>query len=136
VRKWSKVLLWSVLFWACAGPARPPLHAPAPLPQVWTQECDGLRVQITLQGTRPSTLVSDVYLTNLSGQLLADIARVILAFTARGTGSTTTLVAQPTGAGHYVPAAVFPVTPSSWQVEVIVRRASGLVATCVFALNL
>ena len=136
MRKWSKVILWSVLFWACAGPSRPPLPPPEPLPQELTQECGGLRVQITLQWARPSASVSDVYLTDLSGQLLADIARVVLAFTAGGTDSTTTMVAQPTAAGHYVPVARFLVTPGLWRVGVIVRRASGLAVTCVFALNL
>jgi hypothetical protein len=136
VRRWSKVILWSMVFWACAGPSRSPLHAPPPLPQVWTQACGGLRVQIALQRAHPSSSVSAVYLTDLSGQPLADDTRMVLAFTAKGTDSTTTMVARSTGGGQYVLRSGFTLTSGPWRIEVIVRRANAAEVACVFFLNL
>jgi hypothetical protein len=138
VKEWMKMGLWSMLLWACVEPARSPLGTPAPLPpQVFTQECNGLRVQMTLEQTRASALVSEVLITDSSGHLLADIARVILAFTSGGQNlSTTTVVARPTEAGLHVPTGKVTMPPGSWTVEVIVRRTTGLAVTCVFSLNL
>jgi hypothetical protein len=130
--------IWTMLLWACVEPARSPLGAPAPLPpQVFTQECNGLRVRMTLEQTRASVLVSDVAITDSSGHRPVDIARVILAFTSGDHNrSTTTVVARPTEAGLHVPTGKVILTPGSWTVEVIVRRTTDLAVTCVFSLNL
>ena len=63
VREWSPVVL-SVLLWACVEPARVQTRAPDPPPQVLTQECGGLRVQLTLVRRRQSALVADVFVTD------------------------------------------------------------------------
>ena len=136
MRGWLEVALLSGLLWACAQPSRSLLRAPEP-PQVFTEECGGLRVQFTLERKPRGAPAYDVYVTALSGQLLTDTTRVLLAFTSAGKDiSTTTLVAQPKEAGHYGPAGGFALTPGPWKVEVLVRRTGGPEATCAFDLNL
>jgi hypothetical protein len=136
VKEWSKVAL-SVLFWACAEPSRLQPRALDPLPQVLTQECGGLRVQLTLDRRRQSASVADVFVTDAAGHMLADIGRVVLAFTRQSQASTTTtLVARLREAGHYAPMSEFPLTPGPWTVEVIVRRANGTAVSCPFSYDL
>jgi hypothetical protein len=133
-----KMGVWSMLLWACVEPARSPLGAPAPLPpQVFTQECNGLRVQVTLDHRYQNAALADVVLTDAAGSLPADIGRVVLAFTPQHQrGATTTLVARLSEAGHYAPASALPLTPGPWTLEVIVYRTTGRAVTCVFSLNL
>jgi len=132
-----KVALWSVLLWACVGPPRPQIRAPEPLPQVPTQECGGLRAQLTLDRRRQSAVVADVLITEAAGHMLSDISRVVLAFTRKTQASTTTtLVAQLREAGHYAPMSEFFLTPGSWIIEVIVRRADGAAVSCLFSFDL
>jgi hypothetical protein len=132
-----KMGLWSMLLWACVEPARSQLRAPMPLPQVFTQACNGLQVQLTLQRTRASALVSEVAITDSANHQLTDLVRVVLAFTsADADRSTTTVVAQPTTVGPYVPTGKFTLTPGPWTVEVILRRTTGQTVTCAFSLTL
>ena len=64
---------------------------------------------------------------------LANMSRVVLAFT-RNTqaNTTTTLVARRTEAGHYTMMSEFLLPSDSWTVEVIMRRADGVPAHCMF----
>jgi hypothetical protein len=104
---------------------------------VLTQESGELRVQLTLERRRQSTLVADVFVTNTAGQMLSDISRVILAFTRRTqANTTTTLVAELRERGHYTPMSEFPLTTGPWIVEVIVRRDNGIAVNCVFSFDL
>jgi hypothetical protein len=129
--------LWSVLFWACTEPTHAPFRAPDPPPQVLTQTCGGLRVQLTLDRKRQSALVTDVFITDAAGQILSDISRVVLAFTRKTqANTTTTLVARLRESGHYTPISEFPLTPGSWTVEVIVRRDNGMAVRCSFSFDL
>jgi hypothetical protein len=131
------VALLGGLLWACAVPSRAPLRAPDPPPQIFTAECGGLRVQFTVEQQPRSAPRYEVSITDLSGQPLAEVVRVILAFTSAGKDiSTTTVVAQPKGAGRYGPPSGFTVTAGAWKVEAIVRRAETPAATCAFYLNL
>jgi len=124
IRRLAVVLL-SGLLGACAESSRPLLRAPDPPPQVLTEECGGLRVQFTLVRKLRSTPAYEVSVTDLSGQPLAEDARVVLAFTSMGKDvSTTTVVVQPAGAGHYGSAGGFNLTSGPWTVEAIVRRAT------------
>jgi hypothetical protein len=135
--KHLQTFLVFLLFNACAEQTRPIISQPAPAPQVFVQECTGVRVQFSLERKPRSESVYDVYVTDLSGQPLADITRVVLAFTSLGTErSTTTRVAQPTVTGHYVSTSGLPLAPGAWQVDTIVRQASGSEAVCTFYLNL
>lgn len=135
-RKWLTFVVPLGFVWACTASPRPQVRPPDP-PQVFSEECGGLRVQFTLERKPRSTPVYDVYVTDLAGQPLVDGVRVVLAFTSVGKeDSTTTLVAQPQEAGHYAPAGGFTLTPGSWKVETIVRRANTAEAVCAFYLNL
>ena len=130
------VVLLAGLLGTCAESPRPLLRAPDPPPQMFTEECGGLRVQFTLQRKLRNAPVYEVYVTDLSGQPLAEGARVVLAFTSTGNNvSTTTVVAQSTGAGHYGSAGGFTLTSGPWKVEAIVRRATEAEAVCVFDVN-
>jgi hypothetical protein len=104
VREWSKVVL-AVVLWACAEPPRSQLRTlEPPSPQVLTQECGGVRVQLTLDRTRQSASVADVFVTDAAGHVLSDLSRVVLAFTRKTQAHiTTTLVAQLRAAGYYEP---------------------------------
>ena len=136
MREWSTVVL-ALLLWACAEPPRLPLRAPNLPPQILTQECDGLRVQLTLDRGHQSALVADVFVSDVAGQILSDLSRVVLAFTRKTqVDTTTTLVAQLREAGHYVPVSAFPLTSDPWTVEVILRRTNSSAASCFFALDL
>jgi hypothetical protein len=73
VREWSKVVL-SGLFWACVEPSRSQLRTLEPPPQVLTQECGGLRVQLTLDRRRQSASVADLFVTDAAGHILSDIS--------------------------------------------------------------
>jgi hypothetical protein len=130
------VVLLSGLLGACAESPRPLLRAPDPPPQVLTEECGGLRVQFTLVRKLRSAPAYEVSVTDLSGQPLAEDARVVLAFTSMGKDvSTTTVVVPPTGAGRYGSAGGFTLTSGPWTVEAIVRRATEAEARCVFDVN-
>lgn len=130
------VVLSCGLLWACAAPPASVRRAPEP-PQVWTAECGELRVQLQLERKPQHAQTYDVFITDLSGQVLTDITRVTLAATSAGKDiSTATVVAQAKGSGHYEAVGGITTTPGSWQVEAIVRRADAPVATCVFYLNL
>jgi len=136
VRAWSPVVL-SVLLWACVEPARVQTRAPDPPPQVLTQECGGLRVQLTLNRRRQSALVADVFVTDAANQMPSDIGRVVLAFTRKTqVNTTTTLVAHPKEAGHYELMSDFPLTPDPWIVEVSVRRTNDIAVSCLFSFDL
>ena len=131
-----RMILWPALLWACTEPARAPLRAPEPPRQILTQECGGLRVQLTLDRRRQSALVADVVITDAAGQIPSDISRVVLAFTRKiRVDTTTTLVAQPREAGQYVPMSEFPLTPDPWTVEVIVRQTKSSAVSCLFSLD-
>ena len=126
MREWSKVIL-SVLLGAHTKLPRLQLRAPDPHPQVLTQECGGLRVQLTLDRRRQSAPVADVFVTDAAGQMPSDISRIVLALTQKTqANTTTTLVAGLREAGHYAPMSKFLLTPGPWTVEVTVRRANGL----------
>jgi hypothetical protein len=128
-------VLCAGILWACVQPASVPLHAPEP-PQVFTADCDGLRMQFILQRRLRSAPTYEIYVTDQAGQPLPDSARVIVAFTSVGKNiSTTTVVAQPQGAGRYGPAGGFTLSPGAWQVEAIVRQVNGTETVCVFALG-
>lgn len=129
------MVLWSVLLWTCTDSARAPLRAPEP-PQVLTQECGGLRVQVTLGRRYQSAFVADVFITDAAGQMPSGISRIVLAFTRRTqVDTTTTLVARLRESGHYTPISEFPLTPGSWIVEVIVRRDDGMAVRCLFSFD-
>jgi hypothetical protein len=135
--KHLQTFLIVLLFGACTEQTRPIIDQPAPAPQVFVQECAGIRVLFSLQRKPRSESVYEVYATDLSGQPLAAITRVVLAFTSLGTEhSTTTRVAQPTGTGHYVSTSELPLAPGAWQIDTIVRQASGSEAVCTFYINL
>jgi hypothetical protein len=102
-----------------------------------TQECGGLRVQLTLGRRRQSASIADVFITDVAGQMPSDISRVVLAFTRKTQeNTTTTLVAGLREAGHYAPTSEFPLTPDPWAVGVMVRRANGTVVSCLFSFDL
>ena len=136
MKGWSKVVL-SVVLWACAEPPRSQLRTPEPpSPQVLTQECGEVRVQLTLDRKRQSASVVDVSVTDADGHMLSDLSRVVLAFTRKTQANiTTTLVARLREAEHYTPMSEFPLTPGSWTIEVIVRRASGSAVSCPFSFD-
>jgi hypothetical protein len=75
----------------------------------------------------------DVFITNATDDTLANMSRVVLAFT-RNTqaNTTTTLVARRTEAGHYTMMSEFLLLPDSWTVEVSMRRAKDITVNCVF----
>ncbi len=135
-----QMVLLPALLWACAEPARSQLRTPEPpqeAHQILTEECGGLRVQLTLERKPRNAPVYTVSVTDLSGQPLTSDARVILAFTSVGEAiGTTTAVARPIGGGHYAFTGGFALTPGPWQVEAIVRRANAAEVTCVFSFNL
>ncbi|MCS6926577.1 MAG: hypothetical protein NZ578_11820 [Candidatus Binatia bacterium] len=117
---------------ACTLPPRVPPRPPDP-PQIFTTTCDGLHMRLTVERTPRSVSTYDLYITDASGQPLPEEARVVVAFTStRPPVSTTTLVAQRTGAGRYGPPHGFLLAPGTWQVEVIARQASGAEAVCWF----
>ncbi len=121
-----------VIALACTPPPRVPPRPPDP-PQIFTTECDGLRMQLTVARQPRSAPTYELYITDASGQPLAEDARVVLAFTPAGPYvSTTTVVARRTGAGRYGPANGFVLSPGAWQVEVIARQAGGTEAVCLF----
>jgi hypothetical protein len=136
VRGWAKVVL-SVVLWACAEPPRSQLRTPEPRPQMLTQECGGVRVQLMLDRKRQSASVTDVFVTDAAGQMLSDTSRVVLTFTRKTQANIiTTLVARLREAGHYAPMSEFPLTPGLWTIEVIVRRANGMAVSCTFFFDL
>src|SRR5262245_15924720 len=117
IKEWMGVVLWPALLWACTEPTRAPLRAPDPPQQVLIQTCGELRVQLTLDRRRQSALVTDVFITDATGQMLSDISRVVLAFTQRTqANTTTTLVAGLRETGHYAPISEFPLTTGPWIV--------------------
>ncbi len=125
--------LCASILWACTQPASVPSRAPEP-PQVFTADCTNLRMQFTLQRKPRSAPTYEIYITDQSGQPLPEGARVIVAFTSVGKHiSTTTVVAQPQGAGRYGPAGGFTLSPGAWQIEAIVRQVNGTETVCVFA---
>jgi hypothetical protein len=134
----SKQIIWVLctsLFVACTQSSRAPVRAPDP-PQVLSTDCSSLRMQLTLERKLRSGPTYELYITDQSGQPLAEGTRVILAFTSIGkTVSTTTVIAQPQGAGRYGPADGFTLSPGAWQLDVITRQASGTEAVCVFAFS-
>lgn len=135
-KKWIGVW-WSVLLWSCTEPVRVPLRVPDPPPQILTQECGGLRIQLTLNRRRQNAWVADIFVTDAANQMPSDISRVVLAFTRRTqANATTTLVAQLREAGHYVPMSDFLLTPGPWTIEVIVRRTSGTAVSCLYSFDL
>ncbi len=121
-----------VIVLACAPPLSAPPRLPDP-PQIFTAECNGLRMRLSVERQPRSAPLYELYIADSSGHPLPEDARVVLAFTSAGPhASTTTLVAQRTGAGRYGPAPGFILSPGSWQVEVIARQASGSEAVCLF----
>ena len=134
MRQWSPVVV-AVLLWACAGPSRLQLRTPVlpPPPQVVAQECEGLRVQLTVERRLQGAQIVDVFITNAADYTLANMSRVVLAFTRHTQAhTTTTLVARRTEAGHYTMMSEFLLLPDSWTVEVSMRRADGVPAHCLF----
>jgi hypothetical protein len=137
VKEWIVVVLWSVLLWGCTEPARIPMRAPVPPPQILTQECGGLRVQVTLERRRQGVLVADVFITETDSQIPSDISRVVLAFTRKAqANTTTTIVAELRETGHYAPLSEFSLTPDPWTVEVTVRRVNSPAVSCLFSFDL
>jgi hypothetical protein len=136
MKEWLKVAWWPMLLWACAEPTYSQLRASDPPPQVLTQECSGLRVQLTLDRIYQSASVADVFVTDAASHMLSDISRVVLAFTRKTQPNvTTTVVARLTEAKHYTPATEFPLTPGSWTIKIIVYWASGSAVSCPFSFN-
>ena len=130
-----KVAWWLALLWACADPSRLQLRTPVlpPPPQVVAQECQGLQVQLTVERRPQGAKVVDVFITNAADHTLANMSRVVLAFTRHTqANTTTTLVARRTEAGHYTIMSEFLLLPDPWTVEVIMRRADGVPAHCLF----
>lgn len=118
---------------ACTPPPRVP---PRPLdpPQIFTTTCDGLHMRLTVERKPRGVSTYDLHITDSSGQPLPEEARVVVALTSLGPPvSTTTIVAQRTGAGRYEPPHGFALSPGTWHAEVIVRQASGAEAVCLFA---
>jgi hypothetical protein len=137
MRDWPGVVLPVLLCWACSASPRVHLRAPTPPAQVLTQECSGLKVQVTLDRGHQSAFVADVFISDAAGQMPSGISRVVLAFTRRTqANTTTTLVAQLREAGHYAPISEFPLTPDPWAVDVIIRRGDGPAARCLFSFDL
>lgn len=135
MKKRIVAMLGVSVLWACTPPARMSPPAPAP-PQVFTTDCRNLRLQLTLERKPRSVPVYELYITDLSGQPLAEDARVVLAFTSVSKQvSTTTVVAQPKGNGRYGPGSGFTLSPGTWQLEAIVRPVNGAEAICVFNFN-
>lgn len=118
---------------ACTLSPRVPPPPPDP-PQIFTTTCDGLHMRLTVERKPRSVLTYDLHITDASGQPLPEEARVVVALTPlRPPVSTTTIVAQRTGAGRYGPPHGFALSSGAWQAEVIVRQASGAEAVCSFA---
>ena len=137
VKEWVTVLV-SVLLGACAEPSHVPMRVLAPSPpEVLTQECGGLRVQLMLERKRQSASITDVFITGAAEPMPSEINRVVLAFTRQTQAhTTTTLIARLTEAGHYAPINEFLLTPDPWLIEVIVRRVNGNAVNCQFAFTL
>jgi len=75
----------------------------------------------------------DVFITNAADHTLANMSRVVLAFTRHTqANTTTTLVARRTEDGHYTMMSEFLLLPDPWTVEVIMRQADGVPAHCLF----
>lgn len=121
---------------ACS-PTRPPLGITEPSPQILMQDCGGARVQLTIERKRDRTSTYTVSATDSSGTPLTDVTRVVVTFTSTDQNiSMTTTATYPTADGRYVPQGNFILTPGSWTVEAIVRRAQAAEVVCTFSLQL
>jgi hypothetical protein len=137
MKQWAGAVLLSGMLCACTQPLRPPLRAPDPPAIVQTAECGGLRVQLALERKQRAMSSYEIAVTDASGHFPADITRVTLALTSLGKSvSTTTVIAQPTSPGHYVPAGGFFSQSGAWLVEVIIRRTNTPEVSCSFSLSL
>lgn len=130
------------LLWGCTASSHEPmplLRSRVPSPVVVAEECNGLHAQFTFQREPQSASNYHVYITDSSGQPLADASRVLFVFTPLNKDdNTTTLVALPTsmGAGFYAPRSTFTPTSGLWKVEVVVRRGPAFEAVCMFKADL
>jgi len=129
-------LLTGVLV-ACSPTRSLLVGAPEPSPQIMTQDCNGARVQLTVERKHDRTSAYTVSAIDLSGAPLTDVTRVVLTFTSMNQNlSTITMATRPTPNGHYISTGTVMLTPGAWIVEAIVRRTNAVEAVCVFSLQL
>ena len=128
-------ILWLLGVVAGCGLNWGPLGDPPPT-SVSAQQCGGLNVDFSFQRQRNDVPVYQAYITDLAGQLVPDITRVVLTLSqTEKPGSTITLVVQSAGDGRYTAQAGGALAPGFWRVEMIVRRAKSPEVTCRFYLR-
>jgi hypothetical protein len=125
------------LLTAC-GPLATPFRPAKPPRLVATQDCGDIRVRLMTQPGTYDRPLYEVYLTDMAGQLLPDVSRVVLTFisTSKDRVGTTTVVTRMAEAGHYMSESSFLLTPGTWRIEAIIRRAYKAEVVCPFSFTL
>ena len=109
-------------------------------PVILSQVCKGLQVKFSFERKSQTAASYSLHITDESGQPLANITRIILAFTPlnHDDNNTVTLVAHPNSqdAGTYVPKSTYAPNPGLWKIETVVRRDRADDTLCTFTSNL
>ena len=142
MKHWIAIAIFPVLVWGCT-----PTTGQSPLrvfgrsspPILLSQECQGLQVKFTFERKSQTNASYSLRITDEFGQPLANITRIILAFTplSQDDNNTVTLVAHPQpDAGTYAPKSTYAPNPGLWKVETVVRRNGKSDTPCTFTANL
>jgi hypothetical protein len=134
------------LLWGCAPTTTGPgqgsfdIFGKSYSPVILSQECQGLHVKFSFERKSQTVASYSLHITDESGQPLANITRIILAFTPlnHDDNNTVTLVAHPNSqdAGTYVPKSTYAPNPGLWKIETVVRRDRADDTLCTFTSNL
>lgn len=140
MRQWFTILTLCSLLWSCIsttpGPRSFDLFGKSYAPVVLSQECKGLQVKFAFERKSQTMATYSLHVTDEFGQPLANITRIILAFTPldQEDNNTVTLVAHPNlqDAALYAPKSSYSPNPGLWKVEAVVRRERADDTLCTF----